>query len=48
MGINIPNIQKVVIYIIPDPEPHLYLLLQHSGRAGRNSKKAEVFLLFKQ
>ena len=43
MGINKPNIRFTIHYCMP---PSLEALYQEGGRAGRDGKDAECFVLF--
>lgn len=46
IGVDILDVRRVVIYRLPNPDPHLSTVVQRGGRAGRDGDIAELIILF--
>ncbi|KAF2175447.1 P-loop containing nucleoside triphosphate hydrolase protein [Zopfia rhizophila CBS 207.26] len=48
MGVDIPDVRRVVLYGFPAPKKDLSIVLQRCGRAARDGKPGECILLFEE
>ncbi|KAF2174427.1 P-loop containing nucleoside triphosphate hydrolase protein [Zopfia rhizophila CBS 207.26] len=48
MGVDIPDVRRVVLYGFPAPKKDLGIILQRGGRAARDGKPGECIFLFEE